>query len=278
MPTSGDTRADGQRDRQQRIRERVAVEGFVRTNSLAEEFDVSLMTFRDLDALQAQGLLRKVRGGATAPPSALIHGDVSQRMAATAETKQQLARAALELLTPGQIVILDESTTCLYLAQQLADRAPLTVISSFLPVIKLLADEPGIDLIALGGSYFPAYDAFLGLHTAEAARSFRADTLFMSATAITGGSCYHPSPEAIQVKHALMDCADRRVLLVDHTKFARQALYALAPLTRFDLVLVDDGLPEAELRSIRDLGVPVKTVQRWPADGTAPTGREGPHS
>lgn len=280
VPTSGAAaRAVAQRNRQQRIRERVAVDGFVRTDSLVHEFAVSLMTVhRDLDALQAQGWLRKVRGGATALSSALLHGDVSQRMAAMAETKQQLARAALELLAPGQTVILDESTTCLYLAQRLAKRAPHTVISSFLPVIKLLAGEPGIDLIALGGSYSRAYDAFLGLHTAEAARSFRADTLFMSTTAITDGSCYHPSPEIVQVKRALMDCAARRVLLVDHTKFARQGLYALAPLTRFDLILADDGLPDAELRRISDLGVPVKTVQRWPTDGTAPTAKEGPHS
>ncbi|MGW3625421.1 hypothetical protein [Streptomyces sp. NPDC000880] len=43
-----------------------------------------------------------------------------------------------------------------------------------------------------------------------------------------------------------MDSAARRVLLVDHTKFSRQGLYTLAPLTAFDTVLVDDGLPLEE--------------------------------
>jgi DeoR/GlpR family transcriptional regulator of sugar metabolism len=66
----------------------------------------------------------------------------------------------------------------------------------------------------------------------------------------------------VHVKHALMDAAARRILLVDHTKFTRQGLYALAPLTSFDLVLVDDGIPAADLRQIRDLGVSVRVVER----------------
>ncbi|MFC5724208.1 DeoR/GlpR family DNA-binding transcription regulator [Streptomyces gamaensis] len=255
--------SDARRERRRRVRERVAGEGFVGTRALAEEFSVSLMTVhRDLDALQAQGWLRKVRGGATALPSALFHGDLDQRMASMAGTKRRLAAAARELLVPGQTVVLDDSTTCLYLAQRLSDRAPLTVISNFLPVIKMLTGVPGVGLIALGGSYFPAYDAFLGLHTAQAARSFRADVLFMSTTAVTGGGCYHQSEETVQVKRALMECAARRVLLVDHTKFSRQGLYALAPLTRFDVVLVDDGLPQEEVRRVRELGVAVRTVRR----------------
>ncbi|GGM80395.1 DeoR family transcriptional regulator [Longimycelium tulufanense] len=258
-------RVDRQRDRQQRIRDRVVSEGFVRTESLVAEFGVSLMTIhRDLDALQAQGWLRKIRGGATALPSAMFHGDVAHRMATQADTKRRLARAALDLVTPGQTIMIDESTTGLYLAQRLTERAPLTVISNFLAVLKLLAGEPGVNLIALGGSYFPAYDAFLGLHTAEAVRSFRADTLFMSTTAITHGRCYHQSQETIQVKRALMESATRKVLLVDHTKFARHGLYTLAPLTSFDLVIADDRIPPAAQKHIRDSGVALTIVATAP--------------
>ncbi|MCP2260005.1 transcriptional regulator, DeoR family [Streptoalloteichus tenebrarius] len=262
-PGNGESsRVAGQQARQQRIRERVLAEGFVRAEALATDYGVSLMTIhRDLEALQTQGWLRKVRGGASALPSALFHGSVEHRMATMSETKRRLAEAALELVSPGQTVMLDESTTCLHLAQRLPTRAPLTVITYFLPVIKLLAGEPGIGLVSLGGSYFPAYDAFLGLHTADAVRSFRADLLFASTTAIVNGRCYHQSQETVHVKRALMESAGRRVLLVDHTKFAKEGLYALAPLTSFDLVLVDDGLPPAELRAVRDLGVQVRTVR-----------------
>ena len=243
------------------IRERVRADGFVRASALAEDFGVSVMTIhRDLDALQAQGWLARVRGGATSVPSTTFHGDIAQRKAAMAPAKRALARAAASLVRPGDTVMLDESTTCLYLAERFAERAPLTVITYFQPVMTMLAGVPGITLIALGGEYFPAYDAFLGLYTAEGVAKVRADTLFMSTTAIARNRCYHHSQATVQVKRAMMTSASRRVLMVDHTKFTRQGLYALAPLTDFDLVLVDEGLPVAEQRRIRDSGATLTVV------------------
>ncbi|MEU8995777.1 DeoR/GlpR family DNA-binding transcription regulator [Streptomyces caniferus] len=254
-------RVEAQEERRRRMRDTVIARGFVRTADLAEEFGISLMTaHRDLDALQAQGWLRKVRGGATGLPSAQFHGSVAERMATMAQTKQQLARAAATLLVPGQSVLLDDSTTCLLLAHQVAAHTPLTVITNSLPAITTLAKESGVSLITLGGTYFPAYDAFMGPHTAEAVRAFRADVLFMSTTAVTNGRCYHTSPETVQVKRAMMDSAGRRVLVADHTKFTKGGLYALAPLTDFDLLIVDDGLPAEQVRAVRAAGTEVLVV------------------
>ncbi|MEB3369812.1 sugar phosphate isomerase family [Saccharopolyspora mangrovi] len=98
-------------------------------------------------------------------------------------------------MPPGHTIMPDESTTCLHLAERLAERAPLTVISHFQPVIAMHTAAPGINVISLGGEYFPAYDAFLGLCTAEGVAKVRADTLFMSTTAVSHGRCYHHSQE-----------------------------------------------------------------------------------
>ncbi|MFB9465536.1 DeoR/GlpR family DNA-binding transcription regulator [Streptomyces cinereospinus] len=252
---------DVQEERRQRLRELVTQEGFVRTVELAQRFGVSVMTVhRDLDALQAQGWLRKVRGGASSLPSTQFHGSVSERMTTMAQTKHRLARAAADELAPGQVVMIDDSTTCLTLTQHLTEHTPITVITHSLPAVSALAHAPGVTLIALGGTYFPAYDAFMGPHTAQSADSYRADVLFMSTTAVTGGRCYHMSPETVQVKRAMMAAATRRVLIIDHTGFANQGLYALASLSDFDLVLVDDAAPAAEVRRLRDSGVRVRTV------------------
>ncbi|MGA4949595.1 DeoR/GlpR family DNA-binding transcription regulator [Streptomyces lydicamycinicus] len=254
-------RVEAQEERRRRMRDTVIARGFVRTADLADEFGISLMTaHRDLDALQTQGWLRKVRGGATGLPSAQFHGSVAERMATMAQTKQQLARAAATLLVPGQTVLLDDSTTCLLLAHQLTGHTPLTVITNSLPALTTLAKEPGIALITPGGAYFPAYDAFMGPHTADAVRAFRADVLFLSTTAVTNGRCYHTSPETVQVKRAMMESAGRRVLVADHTKFTKGGLYALAPLTDFDLLIVDDGLAAEQVRAVRAGGTEVMVV------------------
>ncbi|MEV6110825.1 DeoR/GlpR family DNA-binding transcription regulator [Streptomyces sp. NPDC051940] len=246
------------RDRRERIKSRVVDEGFVRIEQLARDLGVTPMTIRrDLDYLQGKGWLRKVRGGATAQPSTAFHGDVRHRTQAMAQEKQSLAQAALPLVKPGQSVILDDSTTALALARLLGPRAPLTVITNFVPVIQVLAGSPGIELISLGGTYFPAYDAFLGVRTADAAASLHADTLFASTTAITRSHCYHQSQETVAVKRALMEACDHRVLLVDHTKFRRRGLYQLAPVRAFDLVIVDAGIPPADLDALQAENVEV---------------------
>ncbi|MEU2062395.1 DeoR/GlpR family DNA-binding transcription regulator [Streptomyces sp. NPDC013455] len=256
-----DARTDAQEARRDRLRDLVTSKGFVRTADLATEFGVSVMTIhRDLDALQAQGWLRKVRGGASCLPSTQFHGSTSERLTTMVQTKQLLVRAAAAELAPGQVVMIDDSTTCLNLVRHVPDHTPITVISNSLPAISALAREPGVALVALGGTYFPAYDAFMGVHTAQSVQSYRADVLFMSTTAVTGGRCYHMSPETVQVKRAMMAAATRRVLIIDHTKFANQGLYALAPLTDFDLVVVDDAAPAAEVRRLRDNGVEVRAI------------------
>jgi len=257
-----------QRERQEKIRERVIADGIVRSEQLAEEFSVTLMTIhRDLDVLQHQGWLRKIRGGATAQPSALFHGDIRYRMQAMKEAKEKLARTAIKMITQGQSIILDESTTALHLAQLLPEHVPTTVITNFLAIIKLLAGKPGIDLVALGGSYYPAYDAFLGLHTAESVRSLRADILFMSTTAITDGICYHQTQDTIIVKRALIETAAKRVLLIDHSKLSKRGVFQLTPLTDFDLVVVDDGISKQDLDVMTRLRAKVHIAGTESEDG-----------
>lgn len=245
--------------RREAARRRVAELGFARVDMLAAEFGVSIMTVhRDLDELESRGFLRKVRGGATSAPTRTFHGDLAHRMQAQAREKQALAEFALRAeISPGQVVVLDDSTTSLALARLLPEHAPLTVVTHFLPVIRALADQPGIELIGLGGRYVPAYDSFLGQATAAAAADLQADVLIMSTTAVTDGVCHIQSLDTVITRRALIASSARTVALVDHTKFGRRALHRLVDMAQLDRVVVDAGTPPEILRDLRGRGVPV---------------------
>lgn len=254
------------RERREQIREEVLRTGFVRIEDLAERYQLSIMTIhRDLDALQAQGWLRKVRNGATAEPSPLHHGDIHHRGTTMATAKQQIAVAAAALIEPHDAVLLDDSTTVYALAELLPAQGPLTVISNSRPVINRMAVAGGIDLIALGGDYYAAYDAFMGLRTREAVSGLRTNWFFMSTTAVTNGQCYHQSQETVAIKRAMMASADRSVLLADHTKFDKVGLHQLAALTDYDLVIVDNETPDHEITTLQDQGVNIQ-VAATPAE------------
>jgi DeoR/GlpR family transcriptional regulator of sugar metabolism len=247
--------------RHERIAEMVLRQPFVAAKELARLFDVSLMTIhRDLDELEAQGLLRKVRGGATPQPSSLFESNVRYRMTVAETEKQALARFALGQIEPGQAVMLDESTTCLALARLLPARVPLTVITNALTVVQELKGVKEIHLIVLGGDYWPRHEAFCGLACEAAVSALRADILFMSTTALAGGIAFQPDQDFAIAKRAMIAAAARRVLLVDHSKFGRVALHRLAQLRDFDLVVVDDGIDEPGLRQLRQAQVPFEIV------------------
>ena len=241
--------------RREAVRRRVAEAGFVRVDALAAEFAVSIMTVhRDLDELEKREFLRKVRGGATTAPTATFHGDLAHRMQAQVAEKRSMAAAVLaEEIVPGQVLALDDSTTALTLARLLPERAPLTVVTHFLPVIRALGGQPGIQLIGLGGHYDPAYDSFLGQATADAAAELHADLLVMSTTAVKDGVCYIQSPDTVVTRRALIASAARTVMLVDHTKFARRALHRFVDLAAVDHVMVDDQTKPAVVEELRRL-------------------------
>ncbi|HEY1971590.1 MAG TPA: DeoR/GlpR family DNA-binding transcription regulator [Pseudonocardia sp.] len=253
------------RQRRQRIIDQILRNGSVDNDNLVRDFRVSQMTiYRDLDLLEDLGWLRKVRGGATATPSALFESNVKFRERDNPEAKLAIARHAVEFIDPGQAIFLDDSTTALALASLLPSRGPLTVITNFLSTINALSAEASIKIIALGGTYYPSYNAFLGLTTSDASRQYKADAVYLSTSAITDGVCYHQSQEAIMVKRALMAAAHQKILMVDHSKFHHQALHELAPLSAFDRIIVDSGIDPEQLTALREIGVPVDIAPDGP--------------
>ena len=247
--------------RRERIAEYVLGRDVVPARELAARFDVSLMTVhRDLDELEQQGVLRKVRGGATPQPSSLFESNVRYRLSAARPEKEALARFALRLIEPGQAVLLDDATTTLALARLLPALAPVTVITNYLATIRALHEKRGVRLIALGGEYLPSHDSFTGVVCEAAIASLRADLFFMSTSAVSSGVAFHQEQEIVKVKRAMLAAATRRVLLVDHGKLGQTALHKLAPLADFDLIVVDAGADEAQLRELRESKVPLEVA------------------
>ena len=263
------TRHDG-------IVEAVIDAGSMRIDELAALFDVSRMTVhRDLDALEARGVLRKSRGVVTAVASNLFEASAEYRTRQNRSEKAAIASAALAQITPGEAVILDDSTTGLLLARQLESKQPLTVISNFSRVLDELEGMPGINLISTGGEYYQLCEAYRGSITLNTLGGLSADTYFMSTSAIRDGVCFHPHQDIVLVKQAMFRAAQRRILIMDHSKFRRTALHAMIPVADFDLIIVDTGISADDLDSLQRTGVEVLTAPiehaRHPKDPGEPS-------
>lgn len=257
-------------ERHDAITELVLSTGTMRIEELADRFGVSTMTVhRDLDTLEARGILRKSRGVVTAVATSLFESSPEYRDREHRREKEELARAAFALVEPGQAVILDDSTTGLHLAHMLPQRQPLTVITNFQRAINALIGHPGIALIALGGQHYQWCDAYMGSLTLDALRSLRADVLFMSTPAITDDICFHQHHDAALVKRAMFESAAKRVLMVDHSKFTKRALHAHIALRDFDTVIVDSATSPEDVARLRDKGISVLVAEASDGDAQA---------
>lgn len=240
------------------IAELVLSEGTVKIDRIIAEFGVSRMTIhRDLEVLEERGILRRSHGTASALASSFFESNVEFRLRQNVVNKQAIARVAVELVESGNSVLLDDSTTGLALARLLPAKSPVTLITNFQRVINDLSKIPEISLVALGGEFLHPVDAFCGAVTLAGLKSLSADVYFLSASAISGTTCFHQNSDLVLVKQAMLAAAGKRVLIADHTKFGKQALYAVAEFDQLDAAIVNEETPKSFIDAFQRTGVDV---------------------
>jgi DeoR/GlpR family transcriptional regulator of sugar metabolism len=236
--------------------------GQVRIDDLVSHFGVSRMTIhRHIEQLAQQGVLRKLHGAVTVQPSGIYESTFRYRMTVGRAEKDALARAAMDYVEAGQVVMLDDSTTASAVAPLLAEIKPLTVITNSVSTADLLIHAEDMDFICLGGQYHRTYNAFIGLVTENAISRLRADVLICSTSAISGTTGFIQDQQVVRVKQAMMAASRKRLLLVDHAKIDRVALHVFDELTAFDAVLVTDGIADAMAQQLEQAGIRLKIVR-----------------
>lgn len=248
-------------ERREQIADHILRLGYARIDDLVDRFKISRMTVhRYLDALEQQGILRKLHGAVTVQPTGLYESSFRYRATINLKEKRALAVAALEYVEPGQALMLDDSTTAGAIAAHLDKFTPLTVITNSVPVADQLSKLEGIDLICLGGEFNRTYNAYLGLLCEHAIAELRVNVVFLSASAVQGTIAFHQDQQVVRVKQAMMAVARKRILMVDHNKFGALALHKLADLSRFEVVLTTNGLSPEQLSSLSAPDIALRLV------------------
>lgn len=255
-------------ERKQAIMDLLVADGEVDLDDLAGRYSVSRMTIhRDLDELEGAGLLRKIRGGATIRSGTQFESDFRLRELQDVAAKTRMAEAALDLIEPGQTVMINDGSMAAILGRKVVLRRPLTVITNNAAVIDALRGEAGINLIALGGVYSAKYNGFFGRLTEDALAGLRADIAFISTPAVSGGEVFHMDETVIGTKRAMIDRAAARCLLVNHARFGQAALHRLAALSEFDHIITDAAPDAAAAREIAETGLSLRIAEEGQAHG-----------
>lgn len=250
-------------ERHRRILELLDQHGAISQASLRDHLPVTVMTiWRDLDTLETEGRLRRVRGGAVRPDH-VAEPAFRQKVRQAVDEKRRIARhAAAEFVSEGDVLILEGGTTVAELLPCLTAPA-LTILTNSLPILsRAHAVHHGPALHSSGGMLSEVSGNFVGAEAIRFFRRKRAHTFFMSATGLDLASARltDPNPVEIAVKRAMAAAAERVVLLLDASKFHALSLEEVLPLGTIDTVVTDRRITPAQRRRLRALGPKVLTV------------------
>jgi DeoR/GlpR family transcriptional regulator of sugar metabolism len=245
--------------RQLKIREMLEAQGFVDLATLCEALDTSESTVRrDLVALQDEGVLRRVHGGAMAVRSLGPRGDDfaghARRMAVE---KRRIAEATAALIEDGQTLVLDAGSTVAAVARELLDRS-LHVVTNSLPIAEILGEARRIDVTLTGGQLDPQFGVVLGPLCEQVLGSLAVDVAVMGIGGVTEKGLSNSNPLVVGSERKMIEVARKVMIVSDHTKFGRAALIPLAPLDVVDVVVSDRGLEPAHREWLRSHDIDVR--------------------
>jgi DeoR/GlpR family transcriptional regulator of sugar metabolism len=232
--------------------------GVVSVEALAADLGVSRSTIRrDLQSLDADGALRRVRGGA----GYVQVGDqvpFAQVATVAVDDKERVARCAAGLVQDGEVVLLDIGTTTSLLARALRGRR-ITVITSSLAVVDELRDDAAVELLVLGGILRRNYLSLVGMLTEQALREVRAHRLFLGTSGIgRDGRVMDSTLVEVPVKRAMIGSAEQTVVVADRGKFPGTGLLPVCGPEEVDVVVTNIGADEETLAACVRAGTEVR--------------------
>ena len=252
------------RQRQGHILAQLRQGGAVRVSELTAALGVSDMTIRrDLDAMAAEGLLRKVHGGAVLEGRVAFEPGFAAKSQISRSTKEAIGAKAAALVQPGAAIALSAGTTTTAMAPYLVTIPALTVVTNSTTVADAItqADPAGrLSVILTGGVRTPSA-ALVGPIADRAIGSMHVDLLFLGVHGMDQRAGFTtPNLAEATTNRALVDSAREVVVVADSSKWGMVGLADIGPFSLASSVITDDDLPPEGHRALAEAGCSVTTV------------------
>ncbi|MET0703125.1 MAG: DeoR/GlpR family DNA-binding transcription regulator [Mycobacterium sp.] len=245
--------------RKNHILEQLMSSGRIDAVDIAAALGVTGETVRkDLIALERQGLLRRVHGGAVPVQSLSFEPAVETRTQFASE-KARIAQAALRHLPAAGSVLIDAGSTTAKLVEMFPGDRDLTVYTNALPLALSLLTRPRLTVFTLGGRLRTTTFAEVGDWAARALADINVDIAFLGTNGISlSRGLTTPDAEEAAVKRLMLGCATKRILLADHSKFGVINGTKHGNLEDIDVLISDTGLTDRQTAELRSAGIEVE--------------------
>ena len=250
-------------ERRRRIMDMIQARGGASVEELAQSLAVSTSTVRrDLVWLANRNLISRTWGGGVTQDALAVRRttdlSLGRRERENPAQKAAIARVAASLVNDGEAVVIDAGSTTELMVPHLLTRQQLTVITTSLRLAWDLGGQPNIELIVAGGHVQQRAGSLVGLLAEQALSQLYVDTAFLGARGLSPQEgLTNPVLEELPVKRLMLKIARRSVALVDSAKWGRVFMGLIAPVSSFNVIVTDAGVPEAMRREVELLGTEV---------------------
>ena len=225
------------KEREKYILSKLLKERRVTVKALSRELYTSEPSIRrDLCSLEKQGTLRRVHGGAVLENE--LHSNLKIpfviRELENYDAKVIIARKAAELIRDGDTVMLDGSSSAYALVPFIAQKSNVTVITSGVKTLMLLA-EFGINAYSTGGRLICKSYSLVDDDCASMLASYNADIAFFSCRGISDdGMLTDFSIDEGIVRRRMIERARSSILLCADDKIGKTYSYNICSLADID--------------------------------------------
>lgn len=251
-------------ERRDRILGYLAERSLLAVKDAVRLLDVGELTVRrDFNALAAEGLAERIRGGIRLERQADMQ-PFGLREVSHGPAKTAIGRRAAGLLQDGDTVFIDGGTT----TYQVADFLPncrLRVITNSLRLAARLESRlhvlPKLELFVTGGLLHPNSGLLVGPGARQSLEQYHADWAFLSAGGVNAQGIFNTNEPVVDSERVMIAQAEKVVVMADHSKIGRHAMCHVCKLDAIDMILTDaDEANEVMLQQISDEGIQVIRV------------------
>ena len=238
-------------ERRNLILEALQKDGRVVVGELSQQYEVSEETIRrDLDRLEKEGYAIKTYGGAVINENNNVELPFMIRKNANIAAKQKIAELLAEQIHDGAHIMLDASSTAVFVARNIKNRKNITLITNSLEILVELADVSGWRIMSTGGALREGSLALVGPQAEKMLSGFYADMAVISCKGIDAKKGFTESNELhAQTKKVMLESASQKILVIDSTKFDKISFTKIGSLSDLTMVVTEKE-PEERWKQI----------------------------
>ena len=244
-------------ERRREILAKLNVDGKVIVSELAKDFDVTEETIRrDLEKLDKEGLVSKTYGGAVSKHNPSLDLPYNIREGVNVLQKQAISDKISELIEDGERVMLDSSSTALYVLKKIKSKKNLTIITNSVKILIELADKSDWTVLSTGGVLKKSALSLTGSSAEKMIRSYHVDTAICSCKGLDTELGITDSNESdTLIKQAMFASAERCILALDTEKFDRKSFVKVCDFGAINVVVTDSAPSEKWIGFCNEKGI-----------------------